>query len=38
MADVRLSPGRSLSWKDLTRFATGEGLSAKTFAADFQGD
>ncbi len=38
MIDKVFAPGRSLSWKDLTRFATGEGLSAKAFAADFQGD
>jgi peptidyl-dipeptidase A len=31
-------PGRSLSWDDLTKFATGEPLSARAFAADFLGD
>ncbi|MEZ6141536.1 MAG: M2 family metallopeptidase [Zavarzinella sp.] len=30
------APGRSLSWRDLTKFATGSELSAKSFAADFQ--
>ncbi|MGL4423960.1 MAG: M2 family metallopeptidase, partial [Gemmataceae bacterium] len=30
-------PGRSLSWKDLTKFATGEPLGPKAFAKDFQG-
>ena len=30
-------PGRTLSWKDLTKHATGEPLSAKAFAADFNG-
>jgi peptidyl-dipeptidase A len=29
-------PGRTLSWNELTRHATGEDLSAKAFAADFQ--
>ncbi|QEL14313.1 M2 family metallopeptidase [Limnoglobus roseus] len=29
-------PGRTLSWKDLLKFATGEPLSAKAFAKDFQ--
>ncbi len=29
-------PGRSLSWNDLTRHATGEPLKAKAFAADFK--
>jgi peptidyl-dipeptidase A len=29
-------PGRTLSWNDLTRHATGEFLQAKAFAADFQ--
>jgi peptidyl-dipeptidase A len=28
-------PGRSLTWKQLTKFATGEELSAKAFANDF---
>ena len=28
-------PGRTLSWNDLMKFATGEGLSAKAFAKDF---
>ena len=30
-------PGRTLTWKDLTKFATGEDLSPKAFAKDFQG-
>jgi peptidyl-dipeptidase A len=30
-------PGRSLSWKALTKFATEEDLNAKAFAKDFQG-
>ena len=30
-------PGRTLSWKDLTKHATGEPLSPKAFARDFQG-
>ena len=30
-------PGRQLSWNDLTKFATGENLSAKAFAQDFSG-
>ena len=29
-------PGRSLSWNELTRHATGETLNAKAFAADFK--
>ena len=29
-------PGRTLSWKDLMKHATGEELSAKAFAKDFQ--
>ncbi|HJT79002.1 MAG TPA: M2 family metallopeptidase [Gemmataceae bacterium] len=30
-------PGRSLSWNELTKHATGEELNAKAFAADFEG-
>jgi peptidyl-dipeptidase A len=30
-------PGRSLSWNELTKFATGEELNAKAFAEDFKG-
>jgi peptidyl-dipeptidase A len=30
-------PGKTLDWRDLTKFATGEPLSAKAFAADFKG-
>jgi peptidyl-dipeptidase A len=29
-------PGRTLKWNDLTRHATGEGLSPKAFAEDFE--
>ena len=29
-------PGRSLSWNELTKFATGEELNARGFALDFQ--
>jgi peptidyl-dipeptidase A len=31
-------PGRSLSWNELTKFATGEELNARGFALDFQGN
>ncbi len=31
-------PGRLLSWNELTKFATGEGLNARGFALDFQGN
>jgi len=30
-------PGRSLPWNELTQHATGEGLNARAFAADFKG-
>ena len=30
-------PGRTLTWKELTRHATGEDLNPKAFARDFQG-
>jgi peptidyl-dipeptidase A len=30
-------PGRTLTWKALTKFATDEELSPKAFAKDFQG-
>src|SRR5262249_18352219 len=30
-------PGKTLSWDELTKFATGEPLNAKAFAADFKG-
>jgi len=30
-------PGRTLSWNELTKFATGEELSPKAFAKDFSG-
>ena len=31
-------PGRSLNWKELTKFATGNDLSPKSFAEDFKGE
>ena len=31
-------PGRSLSWNDLTKHATGDFLNAKAFAEDFKGN
>jgi peptidyl-dipeptidase A len=31
-------PGRTLPWNELTKFATGEPLSAKAFAEDFKGE
>lgn len=31
------APGRTLSWNELTKHATGEELNAKAFAADFKG-
>ena len=30
------APGRSLSWDELTKHATGAPLNAKAFAADFK--
>jgi peptidyl-dipeptidase A len=30
-------PGRTMTWKALTKFATEEDLNAKAFAKDFQG-
>jgi peptidyl-dipeptidase A len=30
------TPGKTLSWNELTKFATGENLNAKAFAADFK--
>ena len=33
-----IEPGRTLDWKELTRYATGEDLNPKAFAADFMGD
>ena len=32
------APGKTLSWDELTRHATGERLNARAFAADFKGD
>jgi peptidyl-dipeptidase A len=37
MTEKVFAPGRTLSWRDLTKFATGEPLSPKAFAADFGG-
>src|SRR2546422_8048372 len=31
------APGKTMPWNALTKFATGEALNAKAFAADFQG-
>jgi peptidyl-dipeptidase A len=31
------APGRTLSWNELTKFATGEGLNPRAFAEDFKG-
>jgi peptidyl-dipeptidase A len=36
MKEKVFAPGRTLSWNDLTRHATGEGLNPKAFAADFR--
>ena len=32
------TPGKTLPWNALTRFATGEELNPKAFAADFRGE
>lgn len=32
------APGKTLTWNELTRHATGEELNAKAFAADFSGE
>jgi peptidyl-dipeptidase A len=37
MRERVFAPGRSLSWNDLTRHATGEPLSAKAYAEEFGG-
>jgi peptidyl-dipeptidase A len=37
MRERVFAPGRSLSWNDLTRHATGEPLSAQAFAEEFRG-
>jgi peptidyl-dipeptidase A len=37
MKERVFAPGRTLPWNDLTKFATGEELNAKAFAADFGG-
>ncbi len=36
MKEKVFAPGRTRSWNDLTRFATGRPLEAKAFAADFK--
>jgi peptidyl-dipeptidase A len=36
MKERVFAPGRTLSWNDLTRHATGEDLNPKAFAADFK--
>ncbi len=36
MRERVFAPGRSLSWNELTRHATGEPLSPEAFAAEFQ--
>jgi peptidyl-dipeptidase A len=36
MCDRVFAPGRTLDWNQLTRHATGEDLSPKSFAEDFQ--
>jgi peptidyl-dipeptidase A len=36
MKEKVFAPGRTLSWNDLTKFATGRPLEAKAFAADFK--
>ena len=37
MDEKVFNPGKSLSWKELTQFATGEPLTPKAFAKDFEG-
>lgn len=37
MTDRVFAPGRTMPWNELTRFATGAELNARSFAADFQG-
>jgi peptidyl-dipeptidase A len=37
MKEKVFGPGRTLSWNELTKFATGSGLEAKAFAEDFKG-
>ena len=36
MRERVFAPGRSLSWNDLTKHATGEPLSAQAFAEEFR--
>ncbi len=38
MKERVFAPGRMLPWNELTRHATGQGLSAEAFAADFAGE
>ncbi|MDY3551198.1 M2 family metallopeptidase [Gemmata sp. JC717] len=37
MKEKVFEPGRSKTWKELTKFATGEELNPKAFAKDFEG-
>jgi peptidyl-dipeptidase A len=37
MRERVFAPGRTLSWNELTKHATGRGLDARDFAADFKG-
>ncbi len=37
MEEKVFEPGRTRTWNDLTKHATGEGLNAKAFAKDFGG-
>ena len=36
MREKVFAPGRTLTWNELTRFATGSPLNAEAFAKDFQ--
>jgi len=36
MKEKVFTPGRTLPWNALTKFATGDDLNAKAFALDFQ--
>ena len=38
MAEKVFGPGKRFAWNELTRYATGEPLNAKAFAAEFQPD
>ena len=37
MRQLVFAPGRTLTWNELTRHATGAGLNAEAFAKDFRG-